>query len=334
MADDGGKSTYFPGNTDGGNVTASFVLDPFNGRYRVPKPSGKEGACGPCGEGGGDVAWRELETALDVLRYASGFFNIQRTAGGDLFIAQTGNNPLVLWNNGVQENADPTGLLPAGSTLTRAETDGYKEGAIAANQSQNFRAVGLSLEVEMPFLTGTIGTDTNARFYLDQFTEYAEWLVRAVATAGHLRFRYGGTQLGYEMGRMCFWPSMSGKVGQLGAQFGRPLAGAFVPLRIPTFSGTSLDENQLECEIHLDRSVQVNAIAAAPIPALAVGTNYLLPITAQLIGEPVPSGNVQSIDGVKSAAKSEISAMLTKAAAAAGGDPARFMAALASLAAE
>lgn len=326
------QGTIYPGKSDGSPLGGGkFILDPFDGRMRLPA-NAKSGQCGPCGDDGGDVAWRELETALDVLRYATGFVTIQRTVAGALLIANTGTTPLTLWDNGVGEDGTSAGLLPAGTVLSRAETDGYKDGAIAANQQQNYRTVGLSLEIEVPHLTGTVNGDTAARRYLDAFGPYTEWLVRALANAMHIKFKYGGTQLGYEMGRPCFWPSMSSKVGALGAQFGRPLAGAFVPLRVPTFSGTALDENQLSVELHIDRTVQIESIAASPIPATAVGEFYQLPITCQLIGEPVPSGNVASISGVKNAAKQELNAMVKGAAAAANGDPAAFMRALAAMA--
>lgn len=265
----------------------AFPLEPFATLSKRP-PLGNSG---PCDDG--SVSFREIETALDVARYSSVFVQLQRSAGGDLFVAASAT-PLQWFQAGNSQSAAGTGLVnSAGAntiTLTRAETDAYDGGALAANQQQNFRVVGVMVEVEFPFLTATIGADTGGRRYLDVFSVYFAHLVRALSTSAHFRFTFGNSQMGYEMGRICFWPSMSQKLSAQGVSFGNPRASAFIPLRLPTYGGAFNDDNQLDGELIVDRSFQVDAIGGAPVPALAGATQYLLPVTLQLVGEPVATG--------------------------------------------
>lgn len=265
----------------------AFPLEPFTSLSKKP-PLGNSG---PCDDG--SVSFREIETALDVLRYSSVFAQLQRSAGGDIFVAASAT-PLQWFQAGNAQSAAGTGLVnSAGANtipLTRAETDAYEGGALAANQTQNFRVVGIMCEVEFPFLTATIGADTGGRRYLDVFTAYFEHIVRGLSTSSHFRFTFGNSQMGYEMGRLNFWPSMSQKLSANGVSFGNPRASAFVPLRLPTYAGAFNDDNQIDGELIIDRSFQVDAIGGAPVPALAGQTQYLLPVTLQLIGEPVATG--------------------------------------------
>lgn len=268
-------------------VVDSFPLEPFATLSKRPP----QGNSGPCDDG--SVSFREIETALDVARYSSVFVRLQRSAGGDIFVASSAT-PLQWFQAGNQQSAAGTGLVDSAGAntipLTRAETDAYDGGALAANQSQNFRVVGVMVEVEFPFLTATIGADVGGRRYLDVFTAYFAHLVRALSTSAHFRFTFGNSQMGYEMGRICFWPSMSQKLSAQGVSFGNPRASAFIPLRLPTYGGAFNDDNQLDGELIIDRSFQVDAIGGAPVPALVGATQYLLPVTLQLVGEPVATG--------------------------------------------
>lgn len=297
MADgkDFGMKTMDPGTGQGaacGTGTkgswGEMPLDPFPGVYL--ERSGQP--CGPCVE---DGSFRGLETALDLRRYGSVFVSVQRTAAGGLLVALTNNSTrLVAFDAGVSENANDSGFLPTNSNLTRAETDGYTDGALAPDSKFDFRVVGLGVQVGEPFRVATVNGDANARTFETFWSagDYMERLLRGVSRCSHISFRHGKADFAFEMGRMDFYPSMSGIEGPGGLTVGRPLAGAFIPLRVPDFAGGPLDDDALTVELAIDRTVHVEADPLVAIPALGVGEAFLLPITFELYGSTVRNRSV------------------------------------------
>lgn len=262
--------------------TAIAPLDPFEGEYMKPVA-----ACGPCDPEG--VGWRGLETALNLRRYATVFVNLTRTAGGNLLVAGTGATPLQAFGAGYKENGANTGLLPTTLNLTRAETDGYTEGALGPNKDWNYRIVGVGVLVGVPFRAATLGTDAGGRI-CDPFWvagDYPEQVARLLLDTSHFTFKHGKADSGFEMGRLSFYPSMSSILGRQGVSVGNPLASAFIPLRFPDFAGGPDDDDAVTVEISIDRSFQVNADPLVPVPVLGAGEAYLLPVTVELYGHTI-----------------------------------------------
>lgn len=288
----------------GGTGTGEMPLDPYPGKY--PERSGQP--CGPCSE---DGSFRGLETALVLRRYATVFAQVVRTAGGDLqVLATTNSTRLIAWDAGSGENGNTSGLLPTNSNLTRAETDGYTDGALAPDQKWDFRAVGMGVQVLEAFRAATVSGDTNGRIFDPFWTlgDYSVKLARALCRCGHISFRHGKADFAYEMGRLDFYPSMSSLDGPDGGgvMVGNPLAAAFVPLRVPDFAGGPTDDDALEVELSIDRSFQVSQDPLVPVPALGAGEAYLLPVTFELYGSTVRNSNIVDKKGVEAVARGAI----------------------------
>lgn len=290
--------------------SASSPLDPFPGKYM--ERSGQP--CGPCVE---DGSFRGLETALNLRRYGTVFLNIQRTAGGSLLIAATNNNNrLIAFDAGQSENGNDTGLLPTNSNLTRAETDGYTDGALAPDSKFDYRVVGLGVQMGEPFRATTINGDANGRrfepFWLAG--DYFAKVIRAVLRASHLSFRHGKADFAFEMGRPDFYPSMSSVEGTGGVNVGQPLAGAFIPLRVPDFAGGPLDDDALTVEWWVDRTVEVEADPLVPVPALVAGEAFLLPVTFELYGSTVRNQTIVNKADVTRVAQEAVGKVLASLA--------------------
>lgn len=254
------------------------VLDPFGGQLMDAPKS----ACGPCEAS--DVSWRQLEVNLVQGRYATVFVDIA-IAGGIMTIAKT-SDPLVAFAAGVKEAGDKAGLFPAGSNLTRAETDAYSEGALGTNIASNFRITGLQVMFGEPFVTGVVSGDATGRTILPAHDFYGSRIVRALAKVSHIKFRYGQAEGGYELGRPEFWPSAAGMHSPDYPTNGFPIARLFMPLRMPTWAGGPTDENAIEVDLHIDHAVQITPDPLVPVPALGGGAHLLLPVTFMLMGDP------------------------------------------------
>lgn len=287
--------------TGGGNY-ASNPLDPFPGKFM--ERSGQP--CGPCVE---DGSFRGLETALNLRRYGSVYINVQRTVAGDLLIAAMSNTTrLVAFDAGVSENGNDTGLLPTNSNLARCETDGYTDGALAPDSKFDFRVTGLGVQIAEPFRAATVNSDPNARTYEVFWSAggYLERILRAVLRASHLSFRHGKADFAFEMGRPDFYPSMSSVEGDGGVNVGRPLAGAYIPLRVPDFAGGPLDDDALTVEWWVDRTVQVEADPLVPVPVLGVGEAFLIPVTFELYGSTVRNNTIVNKADVEKVAQQAV----------------------------
>lgn len=266
----------------GGAMASYMPLDPFNGQMMSPQT----GKCGPCFP---DASWRALETALVPRRYATFFLTITRTVAGQLQIPLSGAaNELIVFAEGVSESGQKSGFLPAGTELTRAETDGFTKGALASDKQFGFRVVGMGVQIERPYRGVTINGDVGARaddIFWD--ASYTERLVGQLLKASHITYKQGNASGGFEMGLLKFHPSMSAVEGAGVPRVGVPVAGGFVPLRIPVFGGGPDDDNQLNIVLTVDRTVSVEPDPLVPVPALGVGEFYSLPITVELIGHTV-----------------------------------------------
>lgn len=280
----------------------AMPLDPFDGAFMEPKEGG------PCEA---DSSFRGLETVLVLRRYATVFVALVRDAvTGDLTIAPTNSaSPYIAFDEGYKEAGNDTGLLPAGTNLTRAETDGYTEGALAPDAKFTFRIVGMGLQFGQPFRVGTVGADAAARTY-DPFWSLAPYgarIVRALADAAHVTYRHGKADFGYEMGKLSFYPSMSSMLGAdgLGVSIGNPLANAFIPLRVPDYSGGPEDDDAITVELAVDRTVNVVQDAAVP----TVAGTYLLPITIELYGHTLRNNRAVTRDNVREMMADELKAI-------------------------
>jgi len=286
--------------------SASNPLDPFPGKYM--ERSGQP--CGPCVE---DGSFRGLETALNLRRYGTIFLTATRTAGGSLIVSATNNNTrLVAFDAGQGENANNTGLVPTNSNLSRAETDGYTDGALAPDSKFDYRVVGLGVQMGEPFRATTVNGDTNGRRFESFWSagDYLSRLLRAAVRCSHLSFRHGKADFAFEMGRPDFYPSMSSVEGAGGVNVGQPLAGAFIPLRVPDFAGGPLDDDALTVEWWVDRSFEVEADPLVPVPALLGVEAFLVPVTFELYGSTVRNQTVVNKADVARVAKEAVGEVL------------------------
>lgn len=308
---------------------AQFPMDPFPG-YALKR----SGPCGPCIGEPNNMAWRALEMLLAVRHYGTVFVDVTRDAGtGALIVSpSTGATNLYRWfmaGNG--EAAATTGLFPAATLLTRAETSAFAQGALAPDMRWDYRIVGAGVTLELPFRTGTVNADPAARTY-DTFwreSTYVEAILRAVISDSWISFRHGNTDFAYQEGKLSFFPSMSQVSGNIGARVGHSLAGSFIPFRTPEYGGGPDDDDKLVIELNIAHTLVIPSDPANPTVALPAGEHYLLPLVLELYGSIIKSNAATSASDVRAIVRDETNARINAALAAVNqSDPAEMRAAL------